>query len=374
MKDFFPVSRIERIIPEKETKIHVILEHQTGSINVNAMTFSGAYPARFYLNGKLIGKPPLTVEDVTAGAHPYRLEADNHQEISGDVVVSLDEQVKLDGSLNPLPGTVSLKSIPSGAAIWLDGKKSKLRTDVKTKLSLGKHTITLKLDSYVDAEKAVELLPGSDLEEEFRLIKNQGRINVVSIPEGAAIWMDGKDAGKKTDHFLEVLAGKHEVTLKLDGYKDVKKKVSLEPEGFIEVEVRLKKGQTRAAKKSTRGARFIAHNSGMVKDTKTGLEWVVGPDKDTNWEEANSWVAGLKTGGGGWRMPTLDELEGIYEKGLGDRNMTPLLKTTGWWVWSGETKGSSDAGDFDFGSGNGDWDGRDGSIGRAFAVRSRSDG
>ena len=75
-------------------------------------------------------------------------------------------------------------------------------------------------------------------------------------------------------------------------------------------------------------------DGGIVKDPNTGLEWMAGPDRDTNWYEAKSWVQSL---GSGWRMPTLDELAGLYKKGAGPRNMTPLLKTTGWWVWSGET-------------------------------------
>ena len=242
MNGFFPASRIERITPDEATRIHVILEHQTGSINVSAKTFSDAYPARFYLDGKLMGKPPLTVEDLMAGTHAYRFEADNHQEISGNVVVNLDEEVELGKSVKPLPGHIGLKSMPPGAAIWVDGKMTKLKTDVKAKISTGKHTITLKLNSYVDAEKGIEVLPGSVLEEEFQLIKNQARINVVSIPEGAAIWMDGKDTGSKTDHLIEVLPGEREVTLKLDGYKDALKKVQLEPEGFTEVEFLLEKG------------------------------------------------------------------------------------------------------------------------------------
>jgi hypothetical protein len=55
--------------------------------------------------------------------------------------------------------------------------------------------------------------------------------------------------------------------------------------------------------------------------------------------------------------------------------MTSLLKTNGWWIWSGETKkGSYDAWFFHFGNGGGYWGSRDySSSGRAFAVRSRSD-
>lgn len=120
---------------------------------------------------------------------------------------------------------------------------------------------------------------------------------------------------------------------------------------------------------------YVAYANGIVKDTNTGLQWKAGPDRDTNWNEARSWVKSLNLDGGGWRMPTMDELAGLFKKGAGDRNMTFLLKTTGWYVWSGETKGSSDARGFFFYRGDRDWGFRDDSdILRAFAVRSRGDG
>ncbi|MBC8427233.1 MAG: DUF1566 domain-containing protein [Deltaproteobacteria bacterium] len=122
--------------------------------------------------------------------------------------------------------------------------------------------------------------------------------------------------------------------------------------------------------------RFILAN-GVVSDLRTGLQWKAGPDKNVNWNEARSWVRSLNLDGGGWRMPTTDELKTLYKQGAGKRNMTPLLKTTGWDVWSGETKGSSSAWAFHFRDGGGrHWYFRNTPHlpGRAFAVRSRSDG
>ena len=122
-----------------------------------------------------------------------------------------------------------------------------------------------------------------------------------------------------------------------------------------------------------RDGTYVAYANGIVKDTNTGLEWKAGPNRDTDWNEARSWVQSLNLDGGGWRMPTVDELDGLYKKGTGSRNMTPFLKTTGWWVWSGETKGSSKAGGFHFSNSYGSWDYRNfSSLKRAFAVRSRS--
>ncbi|MFH2218813.1 MAG: DUF1566 domain-containing protein [Pseudomonadota bacterium] len=104
----------------------------------------------------------------------------------------------------------------------------------------------------------------------------------------------------------------------------------------------------------------IQSAQGVVKDPEAGLEWIAGPDRDTTWDQARGWVKSLA--GGEWRMPTLNELKTLYKEGAGTRNMTPALKTTGWYVWSGETKESNMASYFFF-----EW-GIDGSIIRSFSA------
>ena len=97
------------------------------------------------------------------------------------------------------------------------------------------------------------------------------------------------------------------------------------------------------ARETKRDGNFIAYDNGVVYDTRTGLEWYAGPDKDTNWKKAKSWAENLDAAGGGWRMPTCDELETLFRKGTGSkdisplsRNMTSLFKVRGQYIWSGE--------------------------------------
>jgi hypothetical protein len=150
--------------------------------------------------------------------------------------------------------------------------------------------------------------------------------------------------------------------------KDLKT-VSKQAEGIdSKEELKAKWGEGALLKNGT----FILFDTRVVLDTKTAREWIAGPDKATDWYEAKSWVANLTVAGGGWRMPTRRELKTLYNKGVGKRNMTPLLKTTGWWVWSGETKGSLSAWGFSFSSGFEYWYPRGPSFAsRGFAVRSR---
>lgn len=115
---------------------------------------------------------------------------------------------------------------------------------------------------------------------------------------------------------------------------------------------------------TTRSSGDIQQPQGVVKDPATGLEWIAGPDRDTTWDEARTWVKSLP--GGGWHMPTLNELKTLYREGVGTRNMPPALKTTGWYVWSGETKEPTTASYFFF-----EW-GIDGSIIKKFSTEYRA--
>jgi len=136
----------------------------------------------------------------------------------------------------------------------------------------------------------------------------------------------------------------------------------------------LKRYEAKYGKVINRYGNYLLYSNRIVFDKKTNLDWYAGPDRNTNWNEAKAWVESLNVAGGGWRMPTIKELRTLYKKGAGARNMTNLLKTTGWWLWSGEIKDSSKAWAFHLGYGYEYWtfhgvSSNDG--GRGFAVRSR---
>lgn len=121
-----------------------------------------------------------------------------------------------------------------------------------------------------------------------------------------------------------------------------------------------------------RDGQFVAYDNEIVHDTTTDLEWMVGPDEDMTWYQAKAWVRDLVTDGGGWRMPTRSELEGLYQDREGLHNLSPIFKTTGRWVWSGEEKSATRAYAFSYYGGyavNGDHS--HSAYARAFAVRLR---
>jgi hypothetical protein len=84
---------------------------------------------------------------------------------------------------------------------------------------------------------------------------------------------------------------------------------------------------------TTGQTRYSVSPEGVIRDSKTGLEWVVGPDEGTSYYEAEAWVKGCMISGGGWRMPTMVEMKDLYAKDFDARNIAPEFKTTGRFVW-----------------------------------------
>jgi hypothetical protein len=84
-------------------------------------------------------------------------------------------------------------------------------------------------------------------------------------------------------------------------------------------------------------AHFLRTACGSIVDTYTHLEWYEGPDRDTTWQDAREWAQRLTACGGGWRMPTTDELARLWHKGAGERNMDPTFQTSGWYVWAADS-------------------------------------
>jgi hypothetical protein len=123
---------------------------------------------------------------------------------------------------------------------------------------------------------------------------------------------------------------------------------------------------------ATGTTRFSVSDDGVISDSQTSLDWLVGPDRDTDYKSAEQWVASISdVAGGNWRMPMRQELKSLYQKGAGERNLDPAFKTTGWHVWA-EPNTSSSAWRISFSRGSEHESHRENSLNyRVFGVRAR---
>ncbi|MDQ5988478.1 MAG: hypothetical protein CSYNP_04238 [Syntrophus sp. SKADARSKE-3] len=112
---------------------------------------------------------------------------------------------------------------------------------------------------------------------------------------------------------------------------------------------------------------FIAYANGTVLDTRTNLMWASKDNgSDINWNNAKNYCENYRGGGyTDWRMPTQDELAGLYDASKrstnpptegceGGYHITDLIHITCCCPWASETSGF-DASYFFFSHGNRYW-------------------
>jgi hypothetical protein len=101
-----------------------------------------------------------------------------------------------------------------------------------------------------------------------------------------------------------------------------------------------------------REGRFIAYSNWTVLDTHTDLMWAAKDNGyNINWSDAKSYCENYHGGGyTDWRMPTLDELEGLYDIAKAytsecgrDAHLTELIRLTCTALRASETRGSNAA-------------------------------
>ena len=114
-----------------------------------------------------------------------------------------------------------------------------------------------------------------------------------------------------------------------------------------------------------RVGRFIAFDSDVVVDQKTGLMWASEDNgKNISWRAAKRYCENYEGGGyEDWRVPTLDELSSLYGTGPGypldcdpayTIKVNRLIKFTSSCPWAAETNGSK-AAFYRIRHGRGDW-------------------
>jgi hypothetical protein len=117
-------------------------------------------------------------------------------------------------------------------------------------------------------------------------------------------------------------------------------------------------------REKARDGRFIAYDNQTVQDTGTKLMWAAKDNgDDINWQDAKNYCERYRGGGyTDWRMPTRDELAGLYNANKTQRNkaaqnplhLTKLIYLTSCCPWTSETR-DSNAAFFDFNDGTVWW-------------------
>jgi hypothetical protein len=186
-------------------------------------------------------------------------------------------------------------------------------------------------------------------------IPEETSLEVTCDTPGAIVWINGQKYREAPITFNINAAGTYTVKVTAEGYEPYTKEEKIALGDTVTVKAWLeKKGQDKPFQ-AEEDQRFVANRDGTVYDRKMNLTWAaIDNGEDVTWQQAYEYCTKTYKGGG-WRMPTQDELYSL----VGEENgvisgfdccsscdnyiITKLIRLTCTWVWASENDGSSAA-------------------------------
>ncbi|HKD78719.1 MAG TPA: serine/threonine-protein kinase [Candidatus Angelobacter sp.] len=117
---------------------------------------------------------------------------------------------------------LKLSSQPDGAKVEIDGwsEPNWVTPFTASHLAAGNHTLVFTKTGYLPQTRTVESQTGKSVEVSTALTPTVSTLVVTSNPQGANVWLDGKDSGMVTPTQLTVDKGYHRITVKKAGFRD----------------------------------------------------------------------------------------------------------------------------------------------------------
>ena len=208
-----------------------------GAIKVSS-TPSGA---DIYLDATPMGKTPKTLTNIPAGTHQLTLVINGYTTLNKGVNITAGRTTSVSEILVRLTGSIDIKSNPSGALIYINGKYIGKTPKKIPGMPVGKHKIQLKLKNYQAHSEEVTIEANGTASVSPTLRGLPGKILVTSTPSGADVYIDGRKVGQ-TPYSGSLSAGSHSVRVSKSGYQSFEETVTIQPNKARTLDATLKKG------------------------------------------------------------------------------------------------------------------------------------
>jgi hypothetical protein len=141
-------------------------------------------------------------------------------------------------------GTITVDSYPSQAEVYINGEHIGT-TPLSKSLKIGKYIVEVKKEGYKVYSKEIEIKIGKETIVIANLERMVGGLSIKTEPDGANVYIDGKNYGTTPIEIYDIEIGKHEVLITKEGYKSLIKEVEIKDE-VIEISEVLVKGVSKA--------------------------------------------------------------------------------------------------------------------------------
>jgi hypothetical protein len=275
--------------PKKE---FVTLVADSGTINIDSQPTG----AEVLINGIARGNTPCKLDRIPGGEVKLEVRLSGYIPYLRDIALAAGEQQDVNLQLRPLPGNLSIVSIPSGARVYIENEFKKESPYILENAEPGNYRVRVELTGYTPIARDIEILKGISCTEEFRLTKNTGILSVITAPSGATILIDGRKKGitssSKTDTSAVskqlsneyVMAGEHTIEIVRKGYGPQKRKITIKQDQTTSLQIKLSRQfipnyEVTTTRSYYKGVLEFMNEEGIRIETAPGISQTI-PMKD----------------------------------------------------------------------------------------------
>ncbi len=157
---------------------------------------------------------------ILPGSHTVNVEADGFTSVSQTLEVGSERHQQFELELVRLPGKLTINlAEQSPAEVFIDGELAGTLPGVIENVAAGKHQITVDAPLYRSASQNVLVRGKGETQTlDFELQAAWAEYSLSSVPEGAAVIVDGEELGK-TPLVAKIEEGTRELQVKADKFK-----------------------------------------------------------------------------------------------------------------------------------------------------------
>ena len=220
--------------------------------------------AEVSVNGVPRGATPLTIKDVPKGHVLVKTTMKGYKDDVRELVVAAGDVQRLALQMEPLPGKLSLASVPSGARVYVDGDVRGL-APIDVVVKPGLHSVRAEMAGCDTEMREIEVGLGETVVHEFRMDSILGRIEVRTKPAGVQVLLDGRPVGvtrsgggevSQTLMVDNVPEGSHTLEFTLKGHAGARRETYVSRREAVSVDVSLVKVFTPDIRVKTLGATY----------------------------------------------------------------------------------------------------------------------
>ncbi len=203
-------------ITRSNPKVTVIanLEHVTFVLQVSS------YPteAEVYVDGEKKGLTPITINDLPLGEHFVEVTKENFTTWSQKIEVNEYKVIQLFANLQAVSASISVDSDPEGATVYLNGKSEGVTPLKIENLDAGDYLLKIEKSGFAPYTEKITISKGETVIRNITLKKAETVLSIDSDPEGAELYLNGKDVGKTPFEQVNITPGTYNVKILKEGY------------------------------------------------------------------------------------------------------------------------------------------------------------